>query len=288
MATLLSRVRSASKSTTTQTTDASVVTFIQAAVQNVIASIPKELQWHFASAGTIIQNGSGQRPASDTVLSVTRNNIECIEIPMLHAYAQENTYSPTSLNARTAVVPGYYKKGGLVYIKPDPSGAAPGCITSVAIPTITTSTTDTWSFKIIDQVIINYASGLDCNAVGSYWRTQGENIVAARSVTNVEDALTKAQKYLDDNDDVDFESYMAAAEEDDQQAQLMLAGAAQEVNRARAEIEKLQVNANDVVKYYEAAQVSYSRADKFFEIATQGIQTYIGNNSKVIKMAAKQ
>jgi len=283
---LVNRVRGITGSTTTQSSDANVVSSIQSGVQYAISSIPKELQWQFASAGSNIVDSSGQRPASDTVLSVTRNNIGCYEIPIAHAYAQEATYSPTSLNAASSVVPGFLRKEGLVFIKPDPDPTNIGVITSVAIPEITASTTDTWSFKVLDQIIINYACALDCSSIASYWRAQGEALVAARDLSNVEDALTKAQIYLDDNGTVDFESYMAAAEEDDQQAQLMLSGAAQEVSRAGKELEKIQTNSSDVVKYYETAQLAYSRADKFFEMALAELKIYVGHNSRIINLGA--
>jgi len=267
-----------------------VVSFLQSGVQFAISGIPKELQWHFASSGTNITSSAGQRPASDTILSVTRNGLECVEIPAMLAYAQEAAYSPTSLNAMTALFPGYYKRSGLVYIKPDPSGSAIGVITSIAIPTIDNTTDDTaatWYYKALDAAIINYACGLDCNGVGSYWRKQGETLVAARSLTNVEDALSKAQIYMDDNSPVDFESFMAASVEDDQQAQLMIQGAAQEINRAGRELEKIQVNSGDVTKYYEAAQLSNTRADKFFEIAMLELGLYVKNNSRMINLEAQ-
>jgi len=286
MAILVNRVRGITGSTTTQTSDANVVSFIQSGVQYAISGIPKELQWQFASAGADITSSAGQRPASDTVLSVTRNSLECTEIPPILAYAQEAAHSSTSLNAATTIFPAYYKREGLVFIKPNPSAGAVGTITSVAIPTITAATTDTWSFKVLDQVIINYSCGLDCNGIASYWRKQGETLVAARSLTNVTDALAKAQAFIDDNLLVDFESYMAAAAQDDQQAQLMLQGAAQEVNRAGAEIQKLQINASDATKYYETAQIAYSRAEKFFETAFAELKLYVQHNSKIINLGA--
>jgi len=286
MAILVNRVRGITGSTTTQTTDSNVISYIQSGVQYAISGIPKELQWQFASAGADITSSAGQTPDSDTVLSVTRNGLECTEIPPIHAYAQEAAYSPTSLNAATNIFPAYYKREGLVFIKPDPAAGAVGKITSVAIPTIDATTTDTWSFKVLDQVIINYACGLDCTGIASYWRKQGETLIAARSLTNVEDALSKAQAFIDDNAAIDFESYMAAEEEDDQQAQLMLQGAAQEVNRAAREIDKLQVNANDATKYYETAQIANSRADKFFEMALAELKIYVDHNSRIIKLGA--
>ena len=194
---LISRVRAITGSTTTQSTDANLVDFVEAGVKFVYTSIPKDLLWQFASDGANIVDSSGQSPYSDTILGVRRNSIECDQIPLSDAYAQISTYSTLTYKEATAIFPVYYLQAGKVYIKPDPDASNVGVVTSLALPTVTTTTSDTWSLAIIDVHIINYASALDYKACASYWRKQSESTVGTQ-VTAIGTALTAFAAALPD------------------------------------------------------------------------------------------
>jgi hypothetical protein len=297
MATLLSRVRAITGSTTTQTADASVVSFILSGVKFVITSLPKELQWAFSIQGNSITDANGFRVGNDTVLDVSRDGYTCKEIPSDLSYAQKSAHSASSLYAGTSIFPVYIKKDGLVYIYPVPTALKVGRVTYVALPTVTTTTDDTdssWYFKLVDPAIIWYASGLDYQGVGSHWRKQAETLLAAVGsalvYTNVEDALTKAQNLIDNLGSTDFEDFIGSSQEDTEMAQTVVQGASQEVNRAGQELAKirtqLEENGVDVTaasQFLQNSASAYGESAKCFEKAKIELDQYITHNSRIIK-----
>ena len=189
MSTLVSRVRAITGSTTTQTSNAQVSDFLLAGVKFVYSSIPKELMWPFATDGANINNGSGQAVTSDTILGVRREGLECREIPLADAYAQESAYSGLTIKTLTATFPGYYIRAGTLYIKPDPDASNTGVITRLALPTIDADTEDSWTLAVLDSPIIQYASCFDFKGCASYWRKQAESAIGTQ-ITAIGTALT--------------------------------------------------------------------------------------------------
>jgi HPt (histidine-containing phosphotransfer) domain-containing protein len=190
MATLLSKVRAITKSTTTETSNTNVVEFLKSAAHFVLTGIPKELLWPLASNSDTITDGSGCTVYSDTILEVRRNGIACDEIPNEYAYAHESALTVDSLHERTAIFPGYFTRSGKVYIKPDPTVGSAGVVVYLPIPTISTTTdADSWTFRRFSYIIIDYAASLDFMALSGYWRNQGESEIAD-IVTDVSTSLT--------------------------------------------------------------------------------------------------
>lgn len=174
MSTLLARVRAITGSTDTYSTDTQVVDFLKSSCDFVINQIPKKLLWPVASNSDSIIDGNGFVCASDTIIDARRNGIPCEELDNKYAYAHESALTVDSIFERTVIFPGYILRNGRVFIKPDPTDSAVGIVTYVAFPTIADDTEDTWTFRIFNNLIFQYAAGFDYLAVGSYWRKIGE------------------------------------------------------------------------------------------------------------------
>ena len=174
MSTLLARVRAITGSTTTQSTDTQVVDFLKSSCDFIINQIPKKLLWPVASNSTNITDGNGFVCASDTIIDVRRNGLPCDEIDNSLAYAHESALTVDSIFERTVIFPGYILRNGRVFIKPNPTDSAVGIVTYVAFPTIVNDTQDTWTFRIFNNIIFQYAAGFDYLTIGSYWRKIGE------------------------------------------------------------------------------------------------------------------
>jgi hypothetical protein len=281
MATLVSKVRAFSKSTTTITSNSEVVNFITAGAVFLTNSIPKDLlEWSASDSSNIthsngfIVSGSTAN-VGDRIVSVRRNGIVADQIPQERIYAESGVLTTSSLFTGTTIYPKWYMQNGRVYIKPNPTTGAIGKVTYVGVPSITTGTSNT-AYNSIENPMILYGAAMDCLAISGKY-----GLIALNALTettgDARDALDKAQYIIDASSKLsqgeDVEYYIA--QED---TEMMLANvqvAAQEVNRALAEIRGME----QISRYtMEFAQ----RADLLFKQAYQEVQQYVAMNSKIM------
>jgi len=261
MATYLSRIRAISGSTSTQTSNAQVVDFLKSSVNYIIQSVPKDMLW-FAYTDANLTSSTGVVVPRNTIISVKRNGIECDELSNKFIYATVTTL--TSLYAGTTLFPKHYIKSGKVYIHPTPTTGQAGVVTYVNLSstliTTSTSASDT-TLLPLDAPFVNYAAGMDYVSLSGYW---------AQKAGDAQDALDKAKYLIDSATNLsqgeDVED--ALAEED---TELMSAGvnvAAQEINRANANI-----------SYYNSkSQLLSKKSEMMFQLADKQIKDYIQIN----------
>lgn len=275
MATLLSKVRGITKSTTSETTDNQVVNFLNAGSNFTVMSMPKNILWFLASNGSAITDGNGQAVSEDVIFEVKRNGITCDKVPTEIAY--QSGYSGSLFEA-TAFFPKYYIRAGRVYIKPDPSVSAQGIVTTVSPPTIDSSTdSDSITYSQIENIIINYAAALDFTALANYYSRQVTDNI---DTGDARDALDKAKLLIDGTETTNNAQDWIDAE-DSEMTVAVVQTAQQEVQRAIAEI-------NTGKDYTEEAKAYFAKADFYFKLAQQELSNYVNSNPEIMAMQAQQ
>jgi len=288
VATLLSKVRDVTKSETTETSDISVVNFLNAGSVYAISSIPRKLLHFLGTDGSAITDGNGQAVSNiDEVLEVRRKNITCDEVP---ASLSNQLDTSGSLYAPTAYFPVYFVRGGLIFIKPTPTAVYPGLITTVTPPVITSTTDDAAiSYKHIENIILNYARALDFAALSSYFSTLNTDKLVNKGTADR--ALQSARAFMGDT--AQFIHVDAGAmgdtltksvadqltAEDSELSQITTQAAAQEVQRAMAEIAMGR-------SFSEAVNIYVQKSDQYFKQAEADVRNFINSNSQI--MAIKQ
>lgn len=275
MASYLSKVRGLSKSTTSETTDAQVVNFLNAGVIFVINGIPKDLLTFLSSDSSAITDSNGYDITNDRVTMVRRNGIVCDQLPDSKIYAHSGALSVSSLYAGTTIFPKWYILNGKIYIKPDPSVGEPGYVTKITPPTIDENTTNT-TLNEIENPVILYAAAMDAMALSGYFGLASMNRINS-STGDARDALDKARDLIDDSTGLsqgeDVEFYI-----NDEDTEMMAANvnvAAQEVNRALAEI-----RGNESIS--SQTEQALLRSKQLFDRADAELTMYVERNSKMI------
>jgi hypothetical protein len=164
MSDLRTRVRSITKSTTSETTDAEIDDFLNESSKLIISAMPKELLWPFATESSAVTDGNGfsftSGQAADAVLLVRRGARVCNEVPPALEYAMES--SSGSMYEPSKLFPKYYKRGAKLFIKPDPaSGTDEQGLVYFVYPPIPTGTDDTWVLSALEGALIYYSAGMD-------------------------------------------------------------------------------------------------------------------------------
>lgn len=278
--TLVERVRAISGSKTSETASKDVVSFLVSGATFTVNNLPQKVLWHFSKSSTNITSSTGYDIDNDNILSVSRNGFECVEVPieMKYAYASSVGGSPiNSLHAASSLFPVYYKDKGKIFIKPDPIATEAGEIQYIPIPSTITTSSRSWEISTFDQAAIKYAASLDSKALANYWTRRATSntssiialvdteitnfknelaqfnsaIMVPISSTEAADALTKAKTLIDSFGTNDVEDYILA--EDTEMIISIVQTAAQEVNRAGAEIQRqlLFVKEFDSISRYE-------------------------------------
>jgi len=275
---LVDKVRAITKSTITETSTDNIVSFLNAGSKFTVMSIPKNILWFLVADGTDITDGNGQTVSADVIFEVRRNNIVCdkIETELAHQVSYVG-----SLYEATSFFPKYYIRSGKVYIKPDPTVSAVGVISTVTPPIITDTTdSDSITYSQIENIIILYASALDFTALANHFSRQTTSIMATGGAAK--DALEKAQKLIDDQSGVGGDSLSKSAqgwitEDDSEMTQVTVQAAAQEVQRAIAEMESGK-------EYSQEAQMYFQKADQYFKMAQIELNNYINSNPEIMAM----
>lgn len=280
MATLVSEVRLRSGSSSTITSDTNIVTFLQGGANYCVASIPKELLWFMAREGSSITDANGYGYAnSDIIYYVKRDGKACVQVPVADAWRYG--YSG-SLYQATTFFPVYYidgsKSGGsanpMIYILPSPTTLETGVVAKVGVPsmsTISSRTSD--NLEPISEIIITYAAALDLLNSANYY--------ADKDLVNVDtgeatDALSKAKLLVDTAASVGGDTLSKSAQgwlsdEDSEMVRSTIETAAQEINRARVEIERSGSLGNQ-------ASVYYTKAERMFLNAKSQLEDYINSD----------
>jgi len=281
MATLLAKARAISGTTTSETTDTEVVDFLNAGAIYLINSMPKELLSFMGTDTANITSSAGYDSNNDRVIMVRRNGIICDELPKERIYAHAGALTATSLFAGSNIFPKFYILGGSIYIKPDPSVGAPGVVTYIPKPSITSSTTTT-DLDEIENPVILYAAALDSMAASSYWSAQSLSTIND-STGDATDALEKAKNLIDNSTALsqgqDAEFFLN--DEDPEMIAANLGIAAQEVNRALAEMKGTEATNAHAVRYLQQAQQLFVQADK-------EVNNYVTRNSRMIALGIAQ
>jgi len=237
------------------------------------------------SAGYIITGTAG---VGDRIVSVRRNGIECDEMPKARIYAHSGALTTDSLFAGSTIFPKFYIQNGRVFIKPNPTTAALGKVTYIPLPNITSATANT-SLDTIENPMLLYAAALDCMAASSYWTVQALGTLHSTALSaRAQDALDKAKVLIDASTSLsqgeDAEYFLA--QEDVEMIEGNVRMAAQEINRALAEMKD-----NDTESQYMAVAKQYSmeyleRGSLLFKQAQQELGNYVNMNSKMLGLNA--
>jgi len=282
MALLIDMVRSVTKSTDTEVPDLDVLNFLNLAADFTVASIPKVLL-PFLSTSINVQDGNGTPIENvDMVIDVKRNGRRCdIISPVQGQDANDNE----SLNRVTAFYPKFWIEGNLIYIAPPPTQNESAFIYAIQPPTIDENTdSNDVPYNNILHIIIDFAIALDFTALGAYyskvnlddWQVGG----AGR------DALDKARDIIDDAaaasnpDQLTLSAIGWISYEDSEMAQSAISAAAQEVNRAMAEIQKMQPLTAETQGYLNKAQTYFDKAFKEIALYIQASPIYQQNTQQ--------
>lgn len=287
MATIISRVRDISGTSTSETGNANVALFAQAGATYLVNVIPKDLLTFAGidssnvttSSGFDLDYTSSGANAGDRIVMVRRNGVVCDELPKEHIYAHSGALSTTSLFVGSTVFPKYYIQNGSVFIKPDPTTAAVGVVTYIGAPAITSGTSQT-ALQPIENPMLLYAAALDCMAASSYWSAQALAKIFETN-TGARDALDKAQYLIDSSTQLtqgeDAEYFLA--QEDSEMIASNIQIAAQEVNRALAEVRSIEGAKQYTAEYLE-------RSNLLFKQAQVEVDMYVNRNTKMMGLNA--
>jgi hypothetical protein len=281
MPTLVSKVREITKSSSDVTNNQSVIDYLSSGAQYVISGLPSHML-HIAATDTTVTSGSGVTLAGNgRLLGVRLGQVECMEIPVTESYVYNILLTASPIDEATTQFPVYYTQAGKIYIKPNPSGSYHGVVTFAQTPTIT-SNTSTWAFQEFESIPIKYAASLDAKAMSNYFMEKTSSSVSTVSMTNIEDALTKAQNLIDNLGSTDFESYID--DEDSEMAQVVVQGASQEVNRASQEINKEMLRTR-LSEQYNILSTRYNEiSNVLYKEASDELDRLISSNDKMIMM----
>ena len=238
--TLLNRVRAITNSGTSHTSNDEVVEGIRQGVRYVLSALPLQLVKPFITKTTGI-SGNPTSVYNAKILNVQRDGVKCIEVPDDMAY---DIGDSNSLHQATNRYPAFYNDGNEIYIKPDPTAGAPGVLriidTSATAALITSTSVD--SIDPYDGIAVKYAAALDYMAISAYW---GEKLLQEANSTEISgkarDALQNAADLINNKTNYDAEDFLA--EEDPEMVASAVQTAAQEVNRALAEMQGMGASA---------------------------------------------
>jgi hypothetical protein len=269
--TLVSRVRAITGSSTSHTSDNEVLAGVRQGVRYVLSALPLSLSKPFVTSTSNI-TGNPTSIYNAKVLSVQRSGIKCIEVPLDMAY---DVADSNSMHLATTRYPVFYNDGNEIYIKPTPAGGSVGIIkaidTSATAGAITTASVE--SIDPYDGIAVKYAAALDYMAISAYW---GEKLLQEANSTEISgkarDALTNAANLIDNKTNYDAEDFLA--EEDPEMVAAAVQTAAQEVNRALAEMQGMGASAN------YTREMSQKAAQLFNEVQAE-LQAVVSQGAEV-------
>ena len=270
-ATLVSKVRALSGSSTSVTTDDQVVDFIKSGVAFIIKAAPIDKIENCTSVATGTSVDSVQVDAV-TIKEVLRDNYPCHKEDASWMKLLDQETSEFSLRRPTNTSPAFFIEGKSVYVRP--TGASSIRVVYLGIPAIT-ATTSTWEYETAEGPILKYAASMDAFAAASYhftnvsadidavqskietWldeaytmRTDKHTVTAPTlDYSQATDALNKARDLIDTISGINFEYFMGL--DDPEMAASSVNGAASEINRASQELNKI---ATELRKYSEDIQ----------------------------------
>jgi len=266
--TLVNRVRALTNSTTSHTSNDEVVEFVRQGVRYVLSALPIQLASPFATDSTSVTSNPIYIDTTK-IISVKRGSIKCIQVPIDQAYDLTDS---NSLHLASVRYPAFYIDGNEINIAPAPSATATGTA-KIVDPTAKasgTSTTDTAAIDQFDGIAIKYAAGMDMMNVSGYWANSIlENVNSTEVTTGARDALTNAQNLIDNKTAYDAEDFLAL--EDAEMVASAVQTAAQEVNRALAEMRGTDSSNGVTAQMISKAQQFFNEADReLLQVINQG------------------
>ena len=240
--------------------------FIETAQRFVSSSIPKQLLWFAGVQSSAIQDANGfDVSSSDTVLAVEREGYPASEVPFDLSKSIDDS---ASLHKVTNSFPKFYTAQGKVFIKPDPAGggAADGYVYYVDYSQID----DDCDLR---SAVIYHACSSEYSKLSTSFTSPGVfsiNAVPPDSISDTisdfslssefDDAMLNAKNLIDNdvpasgNDVFDLLS-----DEDTELVQATLQTAAQEIQRANAELQSsLQTFNTDMQKFQASGTGKFS------------------------------
>lgn len=307
MSTLLSKVRAITGSTTTETTDIQVVSFLNSGTSYAVSSIPNFLLRVFAAESSDISNDSGYTIVNtDAILEVLRDGATAEEVSI--SLKKQLSYVG-SLDEATSFFPKYFIQANKIYIKPAPNASAVGNVVYISMPTISSTTDEgTVTYKQLLNIIINYAAFLDYNGLASYWRIQLENDLGSSgiegaitlfrstlpssfstetltiSITAMEAAITNASNLVSGTvTTTNAQEWID--EEDSEMVGASIQTAATELSRAKTLIEeemsKLSFLSKSIDQNVEEYKLDLEKALAYLQEANVRIQAVQGYNTNI-------
>lgn len=257
MSTLVQKCRAITQSTTNETSIAQVIEFVSDGVGYVISHVPKELLSPY-STETSFTTSSGVAHGNNTVLGVRRGSYESIEVDKSEAGWLES--GSGSYMIPTAQFPKHYERGGVIFLKPNPTTGTAGYLNYITAPTITSGTSN--ALGNLEHIVVNRASGYDFKAMGSYFSEKGSSQLGLAvtgittafanftstlpddwdytlTITTITSALSQAQQLINGNLPGSLSDAVAwIADEDSEMVGSVVGTASQEISRAVQEIAK--------------------------------------------------
>lgn len=185
MATLVNKVRAITGSSVTESTNDKIIEFINDSFGFVVSHIPKELLSPYASETSFVSS-TGIAHGNNVILGVRRGNYEAKEVDKKDAGWIEA--GSGSYLVPTNEFPKWYERGGMVYLKPNPSSTGIGYLNYIATPTITTGTENI--LGNLETIVIDNSAGYDFKSMGNYYSASSRSAITSASA---EIALANAQ-----------------------------------------------------------------------------------------------
>ena len=247
--------------------------FIVSAQKFVVASIPKELMWPYAttktdvgSAGYVLSGGSN---VGDTILEVTYDGSKIAsQVSTLMAY--DVTDSASLHYVSTSRYPKFFIKNGTLFIKPDPSSN--GTVSYVDFANLDDDSD-------LRNAVIYHACSKEFTKL---------TVFTSPTVGGTADELTDitaldAENTIDDFDgnSIEVDQWFATAahfiegEEDSELAQLQLSKISGYIQAYATELQNVNSKAAHYLKL----------AEKYYQLAQSEVQKYVQSNSKVMNKA---
>jgi len=274
--TLVNRVRAITNSGTSHSSNDEVLEAVRQGVRYVLSALPLSLSRPFLTSTTVSSNPITVN--SDKIYTVQRNGIKCIEVPVDLAYEVADS---NSLHYASNRYPVFYNDGTAVYILPAPTVGAQGIMkyinTSQTAGEITSTSVE--SIDMFDGIAVKYAAAMDYMAVSAYW---GEKLLQEMNSTEISskarDALQNAADLINNKTNYDAEDFLA--EEDGEMVASAVQTAAQEVNRALAEMRGGEASAQYTREASEKAFELFREVEQeLSRVIAQGAQVDIARDN---------
>ena len=287
--TLISRVRSLSKSAVAQTSDNILLDFIRDYLKTILTSIPEPLIWNIKTELEVTDDNGGLLLNESTrILSIFRNGYPSKlvgESMIPHLKTAGSLFYPTNVH------PKHFIEENSIFVKPAPTAPQPAKIFYIDMNaeagSLTTVSTKT-NVASIDGIVILFAASKDAMSVASYWRAQGETELSSldgdmdTSLGNFNSSMVIAEDFI--NGVLTTDNAIDKINDDDSEMTQSLVQTAEHiVNEAKAFLAEAQLlsgkNAN-IASYFANYTNAIQHSVSLYNQAQSQLAMLVGNFTK--------